>query len=123
MHADTNFVYWLIDRGLIKEREVVSEGLLTVYYLGQRLKHIGRLTKSSRVSSKWGTGHLYEHGLFEVPSDYGNTVRFFTPCYQEDVVGDFIDYAISEGIPFDSAGEITLGPSRIAIASRDRLWF
>lgn len=99
VHADTAFVEFLIRRNLIAERPRADQSLLTVYYTRRRVTHIGRLVSPSRLVSKWGIGHLYEHALDEVPSSYGSTVRYFTSRPSSQIVDDFFDYAISCGIP------------------------
>ena len=37
----------------------------------------GRTWLIDRLQSKWGQLGLFEHDLFEVPSDYGRIVRYF----------------------------------------------
>ena len=40
-------------------------------------QHAGKIvSKDKRVKSKWGGGLFLEHGLWEVPEDYGNTLSF-----------------------------------------------
>lgn len=40
-------------------------------------KHAGKIvSRDKRVKSKWGGGLFLEHGLWEVPESYGNTVSF-----------------------------------------------
>lgn len=39
--------------------------------------HAGRALDARRIRSKWGRGHLYDHGLWEVPGHYGYVVRFY----------------------------------------------
>ncbi len=42
------------------------------------LKHVGVPTASDRAASKWGCGHLCEHGLLEVPASMGNLLAFYS---------------------------------------------
>lgn len=76
--ADTVFLSSLIESGALTPTEEV-EGALAVWYTGGTVKHVGIVLKPGRVASKWGIGHLYAHGLSEIPKSYGNEVRFFEP--------------------------------------------
>ncbi|HEV2964967.1 MAG TPA: hypothetical protein VG649_24290 [Candidatus Angelobacter sp.] len=56
-----------------------------VLYSGSQIKHAGRV-QAGAVQTKWGTGHIWRHGVYEVPGYYGDTVRFFRRISGEDVV-------------------------------------
>jgi hypothetical protein len=78
--AGGDFVHPLLDINLLDEIAPVGarDGDLVVYFNGEgRFKHVGLNFGKARVLSKWGMGHLFEHGLFEVPESYGTNVRFF----------------------------------------------
>lgn len=62
-----------------------------VLYAGSQIEHAGRIAQGS-VESKWGKGHLWRHGLFEIPLRYGDTVRVFQHISQEDSIEAFLDY-------------------------------
>lgn len=55
---------------------------------------------SGRVLSKWGTGHLYEHVVFEVPESYGIAVRFFRGLSYEQGFEHFVQFAEEKRMRF-----------------------
>jgi hypothetical protein len=49
---------------------------VVLYYDGPKLKHAARVVSANTtLVPKWGVGRIYEHGLFEVPASYGNSVQ------------------------------------------------
>lgn len=44
------------------------------------------------MESKWGTGHIWQHGVYEVPDCYGDTVRFFRPFSREMALQALLDF-------------------------------
>jgi len=77
-YADTEYLRWLIDQGhLVEALEAPADGLLAVYWNGDRVKHVGVARADGSVASKWGIGFLYEHREWEVPSTYGDSIRYF----------------------------------------------
>ncbi len=75
--ANSVFVRHLMEQGILREHSVPLEGALVLYFDNDKPVHAGLMKSASRVSSKWGSGHLWEHELWEVPSSYGDDVRFF----------------------------------------------
>ncbi len=75
--ANSVFMRHLLGQGILRENSVPLEDALALYFDTDKPKHAGLMKSDSRVSSKWGLGHLWEHGLREVPSSYGDDVRFF----------------------------------------------
>ena len=73
-------------------RSQVATGTLVLYLQGDTFRHAGRVS-ADRIVSKWGTGHLWRHGLFEVPASYGDKVRFFRPLARGEAIAGFIAYA------------------------------
>ena len=104
VHASTEFLQFLYDEGDLIERQDCVPGCLVVYSREARFRHIGKAVEGGRVRSKWGIGHLYEHGLFEVPDSYGTEVRFFEPLDRETVLDAFYHHAQQNGVVFP-AGE------------------
>jgi len=93
VYPNSKFVAYLIEHYLeevgsdeIRDRDVV------VYFNGGVARHAGRV-QGERVVSKWGTAHLWRHALYEVPSAYGNEVRFFRPLCREDSQQAFVRFA------------------------------
>lgn len=103
IYAAGAFGHWLLDRGLLVEvsQAEAREGDL-VFYLSNdgRFKHAGLCRAEGRVISKWGIGHLYEHGVFEVPDSYGNKVRFFRSLSYDEAFGHFMRFAEDNGMTF-----------------------
>lgn len=60
----------------LSEVATPTEGGVVVYFEGQSVAHSGRC-RSERVHSKWGSGHIWSHELFETPSSYGCIARFY----------------------------------------------
>jgi hypothetical protein len=51
-----------------------SLGDMVLYYAGRKLAHAARVAvPDGALRSKWGTGYVYEHQLWEVPAPYGDT--------------------------------------------------
>lgn len=97
--AGEKFVHFLIDRGWLNERSQSdeSEGDLIIYFRDGRFAHVGLLLASGRVCSKWGTGHIYEHGRWEVPQSYGAEARVFSHPGREECRAYFLCYARKNG--------------------------
>jgi len=93
--AGKDFLHRLVDNGLLEVPEKEAcEGDIVIYFAEDGwFKHIGLKRGAVRVVSKWGTGHLYEHGLFEVPEGYGTTTRFFKRLTFEAGLRYFREYA------------------------------
>ena len=101
--AGRSFAHWLIDRRLINEVAAVdaNEGDLVFYFNEERqFQHAGVIAGNHRVISKWGTGHLFEHGLFEVPESYGTIVRFFQHLASDEAYDHFVTFAKEKGFLF-----------------------
>jgi hypothetical protein len=90
---NSEFVNYLVVNYLTEiALEEIQEGDIVIYYTGGTPTHAG-LIKNGLVVSKWGTAHLWQHNLFEVPQRYGNEVRFFRPITEEDSQLAFLRYA------------------------------
>lgn len=91
LFAGPQFVSTLIPHlNSISESNVKSDDLV-LYFDEQIPTHAGLATKS-RVISKWGEGHIYQHGLLEVPSSYGNGIRFFLKIPSSVATMRFVKY-------------------------------
>jgi hypothetical protein len=102
--AASAFAHWLLDKGLLVElkQEDAREGDIVLYFNEDgRFKHAGLIGANGRVVSKWGTGHLYEHELLEVPECYGTTVRFFKGPSYDDAFDHFLQFAEDNGMRFE----------------------
>jgi hypothetical protein len=104
--AGGRFAHLLLDEGLLAEktREEAHEGDLVFYFDDDaRFKHAGLITGGSRVLSKWGTGHLVEHELQEVPESYGTACRFFAKPSYDEAYTAFRRFAEECGTLFEEA--------------------
>jgi len=75
--ANSVFVRHLMEQGILRQDSVPLEGALALYFDNDKPVHAGLMKSAGRVSSKWGSGHLWEHELWEVPASYGDDVQFF----------------------------------------------
>jgi hypothetical protein len=53
-----------------------TNGTIAVYPVGGEVVHAG-IVQNGRIRSKWGTNYVWDHAAFEVPLEYGWTVRYF----------------------------------------------
>lgn len=98
-----NFARFLIANHLMEVAgEDVSDDDVVIYSSRGELRHAGKATNGF-VISKWGTGHLWRHRVFEIPSSYGIEVRFFERLPRERAIAHFVQYA-----------EARLGKARVA---------
>lgn len=91
--ADARFVETLLETMTPKTRESVDDGDVVVYFYAD-----GRIAHSAIVSgdgfrSKWSSGRLWDHGLFEIPLGYGASVRYFARPPIAQVVAAFESFA------------------------------
>jgi len=100
IHANTEFIQFLVDRGYLVEQSTPEPGSLIAYLEAGKFCHMGRLTDSGRVQSKWGIGHLYDHSTFETPISYGHAVQFFRPIKRDPVLDAFFEFAELHGVSF-----------------------
>jgi hypothetical protein len=88
------FVAHLVERGLqLVSAADAEDGDLVVYFgEGGTPKHAG-IVQSGSVVSKWGTGHIWKHQAFEIPSSYGVEVRFYRRIDRDEVLRLFEAFA------------------------------
>ena len=96
-----DFVSGLL-REVLAERtpDSVTDGDIIIYFDNNTPTHAGKV-KKGRVVSKWGTGHLWEHAIYEVPLSYGNRHKFFLPVDRDDILVRFIQYAKAHGSDYE----------------------
>ncbi len=90
----------------------ISEGELQLGDVGIYLddegipKHAGKIFSSDkRVRSKWGIGRFWEHGLWEVPESYGNTVSLYREIPTAEAQQAFLKFVRSREGFEDFVGE------------------
>ena len=87
------YVEWLLAHVLV-ETDGPANGEFVIYFNGVTVRHSG-IWMGGRVQSKWGTGHLWEHALHEVPLRYGDEVGFFCAVPAERCIAAFVVFARS----------------------------
>ena len=101
--AGKNFAEWLLTTKSLTEvspHEAYAGSMVMYFDDTHDFTHVGLLVTNNRVQSKWGTLGLYEHGLFEVPSNYGEVARYFMPLPYDEAIELFYEFAKIEGIEF-----------------------
>ncbi len=98
--ASPGFVQRLIDRHALEQIGQPQAGRLVVYRSAGAVIHIGKMLSPERVESKWGIGHLYRHGLLEVPLHYGDEIEFFNGVDLDTVLDELVDFARESGVQF-----------------------
>lgn len=76
------------------EQSGLQDGDLVLYFDGDTPTH-AELIKGTRVVSKWGKGHIYEHDIDEVPATYGSTSRYYSKMPDGVATRRFIEYVCS----------------------------
>lgn len=100
--AGPGFINFLFQSQLLSPcRPPIFLGDLIIYFHDGKFRHVGRMKSETRVLSKWGTGWLYEHGIWEVPSSYGDDIQYFVGPNRKASLKLFIQYAESRGFKFD----------------------
>jgi len=95
--AGKKFMLWAI-AGRLDEIGEARAGCLVCYFSKAGWQHIGVISESGRVASKWGTFPLYEHDLAEIPTEYGDRVRFFNRPTAYEALSLFLDFARECGL-------------------------
>lgn len=99
--AGKAFATWLLRSGSLIEvaPSDAAIGSLVMYFDGEEeFTHVGLSKLNGRVESKWGQLGLYQHGLFEVPSNYGHTVRYYKQLPYPKAIKLFYDFATESGV-------------------------
>ena len=100
--AGPEFIEFLLTHELLEPRKDGEQQAddLVIYFEGGVFRHVGRLLEDGRVISKWGTGCLWEHQVWEVPRSYGDEVRFFVGPDEQQSYDLFVKFAESKGFEF-----------------------
>lgn len=86
----SEYVLYLIYNKLLTKinRAKTKDGDYVVYFHDKKPKHVGKFRRG-KVVSKWGSAHLWEHGICEVPVNYGNEVQFFRQISKNQCISAF----------------------------------
>lgn len=92
--ANSRFAEYLVSIGAVHPicRRDLEARDIALYGNRTQPRHAARITGGDRLVSKWGLGHLYRHGLWEVPARYGHTVRFVRPTRSSGYLPEFHAY-------------------------------
>ncbi|OGW49798.1 MAG: hypothetical protein A2Z50_05795 [Nitrospirae bacterium RBG_19FT_COMBO_42_15] len=99
--AGGTFMHWLLARNYLAEVPQGNAGDLVFYFVNGQFKHVGIVGDRWRIISKWGIGHLYEHEVLEVPSSYGDEVRFYCALPYANAYNYFVVFAEENGMQFE----------------------
>ena len=63
---------------VLRRRRVASKiGDVVLYFAQGEVKHGGVVIAQRRIRSKWGRAEVHQHGLWEVPLEYGDTAEVY----------------------------------------------
>ena len=88
---------------LLKESRKSIDGGLVVYFSDDKPKHIGVIS-NGRVVSKWGKNPAYNHALLEVPTAYGDKIRYYQKPPDRLITTSFIEFVRSHERYLDCKG-------------------
>lgn len=89
LFANSSFVSFLISNYLTQtEQNTTQNNDYIIYFHAAVPTHAGRI-RNVKVLSKWGHYHVWEHGIWEVPTDYGDSAYFFRQIHVEECVSAF----------------------------------
>jgi hypothetical protein len=81
------FIVWYCEKSLIQD----PNGEVAIYFDKQEPKH-GGVYRDQRITSKWGSNPIYEHGIMEVPASFGDKVLRYRKPSQKEANRDFIKF-------------------------------
>ncbi len=91
-----SFVGYLLEEQFLQEvsQKEARDGDIAIYLeecTPPNPKHAG-IIEGDLIISKWGTGHVWRHPLLEIPSIYGDRVKFFLRPSEDDIKRTFFKY-------------------------------
>jgi hypothetical protein len=102
---NSTFVTYLIGNLLMQKNVRASEssdGDIAIYFDDTGKPTHAALRREGRFISKWGgrcvLAHVWSHGVYEVPGNYGNDIRIFEPVSKEDATRAYRDWAAPNGL-------------------------
>jgi hypothetical protein len=73
------FVRAILDDGTLKEINAAeaAPGDVLLYFHKEAVTHAAVVGENQTCRSKWGGNEVHQHGLWEVPAQYGDQVRYY----------------------------------------------
>lgn len=103
--AGAEFINFLLQNQLLLPRKSAPVlGDLVLYFEANEFRHVGIVAAENLIISKWGSGWLYKHRLWEVPSQYGQDVKYFIGLDQDSSFNLFMEFAKNKGFTFGDLG-------------------
>lgn len=96
--ANSDFVTFLLKNGRISETK--GDGIIIYFSPTGKPTHAGRISGNS-VKSKWGTGLLFKHNIFDIPISYGNNYKKYVALKPDLSLEYFYDFAETKGREFE----------------------
>jgi hypothetical protein len=75
-----------------KPRQDAVDGDLIIYSTDTEIVHAG-VVRGQGVRSKWGKAYVWDHATFEIPTEYGRSVRYFASQPREVTLERFLLHA------------------------------
>jgi len=90
---DGDFVRdWLFPSLQAVRRDDANDEDIVLYVSGRQIKHSGKVV-GRLIRSKWGTGHVWRHNVWEIPICFGFNVGYYRRPALDDVVRAFLEFA------------------------------
>ena len=96
--ANSEFILFLLENGYIKE--TTNDGIVVYFSDSARPTHAGFIAGNS-VISKWGTGLLFKHNIYDLPYSYGSEFKKYYTLTSEASLEYFYDFAETRGWQFE----------------------
>jgi hypothetical protein len=94
-------VRFMVEKGALAPLEAGQNpaGAVAVYFSGEDPVHVTKIRSSGRMVSKWGAACAWEHGVWEMPSNYGEQVSYFRYPNRQAVHLALFLHALESGYP------------------------
>jgi len=73
--------------GIELHEQQQDEDKVVAYFKAGAIKHFAKIDNNT-IISKWGRGHAWEHGLWEVPYTYGDQAKYSTGELSIELFGE-----------------------------------
>jgi len=77
--VNSQFVRAILDGGMLEEINAAeaTSGDVLLYFHKEAVIHAAVVGENQTCRSKWGGNEVHQHGLWEVPAQYGDRVRYY----------------------------------------------